>query len=421
MDNLNWLQSQRATITTYQGSELLPFQRWFKFKEAFSPHLVRSIIESFPVTPNTVLDCCSGSGTTGVVSQSLGVRPWLIETNPFLADLARAKLADYSQIDLARETAKLVRRIMGTQVSMRQLRSRLPPTFIEPGVDERWLFSKKSIREIERIRLCVERAPLPIVRRLFKIALASLMIPCSNVRMDGKGRRYRQNWQDHPIDATQILPRFLNNIRDMIEDIYRFSAYASNRTAVLQGDSRRIMADFSEPIDAAIFSPPYPNSFDYTDIYNIELWLLGYIKNYSDNRELRLSTIRSHVQVEWASPSSLPTGNLKRTISRLERKRDELWNPKLPQMVHAYFEDLLGLLLNVKRCLTKRGHIVLVVGDSSYAGVKIPSADILKEYAAGIGLRVESCESVRIMRSSMQQTRGKKALDEWLVRFTSRD
>ena len=33
------------------------------------------------------------------------------------------------------------------------------------------------------------------------------------------------------------------------------------------------------PHDLAVFSPPYPNSFDYTDVYNVELWAMGYLRN----------------------------------------------------------------------------------------------------------------------------------------------
>lgn len=49
--------------------------------------------------------------------------------------------------------------------------------------------------------------------------------------------------------------------------------------------------------DLAVFSPPYPNSFDYTDVYNIELWTLGYIRDAASNQRLRSATLSSHVQI----------------------------------------------------------------------------------------------------------------------------
>ena len=140
--------------TTYLGSEALAFQRWFKFKEAFSPSFVREVIESLPRRPKSVLDCCGGSGTTGLVAQFLGIRPWLIEVNPFLADLIDCKLFDYRDTNLPREAAKVVERFHKVSVSIRDVRSRLPPTFVEPGVHDRWLFGISVARTIERLRIC---------------------------------------------------------------------------------------------------------------------------------------------------------------------------------------------------------------------------------------------------------------------------
>ena len=35
-------------------------------------------------------------------------------------------------------------------------------------------------------------------------------------------------------------------------------------------------------IDGIIFSPPYANCFDYTEIYKLELWFGGFVKDYSE-------------------------------------------------------------------------------------------------------------------------------------------
>jgi tRNA1(Val) A37 N6-methylase TrmN6 len=90
-------------------------------------------------------------------------------------------------------------------------------------------------------------------------------------------------------------------------------------------------------------------------------------------------------------------------------------------MIHAYFEDLHSMLRNMRRCLTEDGQIVIVVGDSSYAGVRIDCAGILCETAQALGLAVAEKKSARVMRSSMQQGRGEKVLDEWLIRFRRLD
>ena len=59
-----------------------------------------------------------------------------------------------------------------------------------------------------------------------------------------------------------------------IEDIVRFGRRPCTQYTLLRGDARTVIAE-APPADFALFSPPYPNSFDYTDIYNVELWMLG--------------------------------------------------------------------------------------------------------------------------------------------------
>src|SRR4051812_22836967 len=61
----------------------LPFQRWYRFKEAFSPRFVLAAIASLDRRPRTCVDPFGGSGTTALTSQFLGIRPATIEVNPF--------------------------------------------------------------------------------------------------------------------------------------------------------------------------------------------------------------------------------------------------------------------------------------------------------------------------------------------------
>jgi len=54
----DWLSTinKGSPESTYQGSYDVPFQRWFKFKEAFSPLLVKRLIEESPIPVTNCLD-----------------------------------------------------------------------------------------------------------------------------------------------------------------------------------------------------------------------------------------------------------------------------------------------------------------------------------------------------------------------------
>lgn len=100
-------QSVVEPSTTAKGTKEVSFQRWYNFKEAFSPKLVTDVVNSMSFRPKTILDPFGGSGTTSVTAQFLGAQPTTIEVNPFLADLIESKLIQYSVISLRQDYAHI--------------------------------------------------------------------------------------------------------------------------------------------------------------------------------------------------------------------------------------------------------------------------------------------------------------------------
>src|SRR5215208_1796907 len=102
----HWLDSQpgAAPLTSNQEWGDLAFQRWYRFKEAFSPRFVAdALTHAADLLGRRVETCCDpfgGSGTTALTCQFLNVLPTTIEVNPFLADLIEAKLAPYGLIEV---------------------------------------------------------------------------------------------------------------------------------------------------------------------------------------------------------------------------------------------------------------------------------------------------------------------------------
>lgn len=133
-----------AVIGTNSGSAPLAFQNWRRFKEAFVPELVERAVDETSTAlgrrVSSCLDPCAGSGTTPLACQFLGVHPWAIEVNPFLADLIEAKLALVDAGAVARRCGEIIR--SGRIVDPVSFYAAAPPTFVEPGVGGRYLFSR---------------------------------------------------------------------------------------------------------------------------------------------------------------------------------------------------------------------------------------------------------------------------------------
>lgn len=401
-----------ATLGTNTGSPSLPFQKWRHFKEAFAPEIVYEAVRAAPVAIETCIDPFGGSGTTALACQFLGVRPTTIEVNPYLADLIEAKLCAYDAERLAQDLGTVLRH--ASRMDATPLLATLPATFVEPGMGERWVFNRVVAERILALRLAIAQLGAPAHARLFKVLLGGVLVELSNTVVNGKGRRYRRGWDKRSLSTDDVDRAFTDAAAAAIGEIGRFGRRATRDYEVIRGDSREAISGRGS-FDLAVFSPPYPNSFDYTDVYNIELWMLGYLVDSAANRTLRESTLASHVQIHRAFvPAPSGSQRLIDTLGALDRTKDHLWNPHIPAMVGGYFADLLGVTLALVDVLRPGGSIWAVVGDSRYAGVAVNVAEILAELCLSLGLDVDRVETLREMRASAQQG-GQTQLAESLI------
>ena len=415
---LDWTNGRKVlSLGTNTGAETLPYQDWCKIKEAFAPELIKRAIEESPIAVSRCIDPFGGSGTTGIACQFLGVHPVLTEVNPYLADLINAKLTTYSSVEtLLCDLNGIVRASTHLDLDSTQKRFEAsPPTLVEPGIKDRWIFDVEIACRIDAILNAIESLEEPS-RRFFRVLLGGVLVEVSNVRVTGKGRRYRGGWKDRTAFPNRVVELFSASSILAIEQVGRFSSRLVNSFDLREGDCRANLKDI-DPCQLAVFSPPYPNSFDYTDVYNVELWTLGYLNGPDDNLTLRTSTLSSHVQVsrEFADP---PVGSstLTRVLENLESRRGDLWDQRIPNMVGAYFSDLLGVLDHLKQVLVDKATAWIIIGDSSYAGVRVPTAQILYELAKYSGWKELEVESLRTMRTSAQQG-GNLRLAEQLLKI----
>jgi hypothetical protein len=389
--------------TTNQAAQNIAFQRWFHFKEAFSPSFVTTAIETLGFQPDHVIDPFGGSGTTGITCQLLGIHATTIEVNPFLADVIRAKTTHVEAETLTQARRSFRHGLARTKTDMGVL-AHLPATFIESDDKQRWIFSRSFGERLSQYLKCIRQIPNPAVQRFFRIALGAVLVECSNVYVNGKGRRYRRRWEETQANSEQLDFRFNEQFNIAVEDVHRFAGRPDTRIDVVHGDSRLAMQRLEREADLIVFSPPYPNSFDYTDIYNVELWSLGYLSSSQDNAQLRRSTLHSHVQIQRIAEGPLNISlTLQMVVQGLRKKRDELWDANIPEMVLGYFRDLERILEESFRLISRRGKVLMVVGDSRYAGILIDVPTVLVELGRAIGFNKAQIYEVRKMRTSAQQ------------------
>jgi len=387
-----------------------PFYRWYPFVEGFSGNLVKSIIEELDYEPTLCLDTFAGSGTTPLACQDLGIKCISFEINPFLVDLMKIKL--YRRYDLHYIEDTIDRFELNLE------KSKLTPDY--PEIDpetlfekdglKKWIFHKESawgildiLNEIDSLRENTNCYKL-----LFKIALASNLLGISNVFRNGKCLSYKPNWQDNRLTRRDVHNKFTNFCRNTIlDDLHEMnptSQTVDNYSLCKKGDARKLVKDLEDDsIDLVITSPPYLNSRDYTDIYRLELWILGYLRTYADERKLRKSTLRSHVQISWDCVEIPKIQDLSTILNKIEQNRDKLWNKSIPEMIRGYFADMNAIFAGLYNKFKRGAMIYIDVGNSSYCRIPIETDSIISQIAEETGLILEEIRIARYLKSSGQQ------------------
>jgi hypothetical protein len=277
------------------------------------------------------------------------------------------------------------------------------------------LLNKSVARRFEQLRTAIARTEPISTRNLLLLALMSSIEDVANARKDGKCWRYKRGWHRLGFDASALDDAFAAQVVRFADDVTACPKLKGCAT-VIRADARQPMAHFKgdDLYDGVLTSPPYLNSFDYTDIYRPELLLLKEARNASELRTLRFATVRSHVQVAWKPSSSLDIPLLQQKIRELDNTG--LWCGRIPQMINAYFVDIDRVVEQCAQRLRVGAKAAFVVADSAYRGVVIPVDLILGKIFERHGFMMKKSTLFRqTLGNGNHQRRSSERLKEVMV------
>jgi len=373
-----------------------PRYNWFLFPHSFAPQLVDAILKRFSAASDSlVLDCCLGAGTTLLACRQKGISAIGFDQLPLAVDVSNAKIQDY-ELGRVKENYRFVENLM---------REKHPSN--KPEVPDfpvlQTAYDAEVLSELLRLRDAINRVDNRKNRLFLTTAYVAIVCQFSDRSKSGGWLRIDREPSRNP---QSVMHTFSNQVRSMIHDLETSPLCPHNggRWEAIQHDCREIHP--SVKCDIVITSPPYLNRHDYTRIFELEL-ALSSILTYQELKELRHSSIRSHVEAnnKRITLSQLdgykPPDYLTEVINELSSR--PLNNNRIVTTISGYFEDLYMLLKSIYNMLEERGKIALILGDVRYAGVAIPVHDIVIELGACLGLEWDNTWVIRYRGNSPQQ------------------
>jgi len=402
---------QYKNLVNFSSNLDKPVHRWFDVKEGYSRDLIIDLLERFNIKKrDIILDPFCGGGTTLLAAKEKKINSLGFEVNPFLAFLTKVKLNNYTLKDIQKlkAEAKKIKKLNFNYSSIN------PPKL---SISKK-LFGPR-LKNVLTIKEYISHIPEEKIKDLLNLCFLSILEDCSTSKKDGNGLKYPRNKI-----PKKVKPTFIKKLNQIIEDLEKTNNWR-NKSFIFEEDVRQLadilekkaytkkdllngfginnLKESKEKISFIVFSPPYMNCFDYTEVYKIELWFGDFIKNYGELKNLRDATLSSHLNQTLTERKKLNNKYVNIFTEALSKK--ELWDKRIPLMIQGYFEDMWLVLKGLYQFLSPNRYCVIVVGNSAYGNIAIPTDLLLGNIGIDMGFKSFEVEIARHLGTSSQQSR----------------
>lgn len=395
------LTTKEARSGTFTDNMKLPVHRWFRYSAGFSAEWVESIITQF-VKENTtsdliILDPFSGSGTTLLAAEHVGIQSYGFESHPFVVRIANTKLL-WSKVntdDLKNKVNLLINEAKKEDILILDAAPLLIKCYSESTLKK--LFALKKV--------FLKKNKDSYTDQILWLAITSILRSCSHA---GTAQwqyilpNKKKSKVSDPFDA--LLTKTEQIVADIEYAKQEYSSLARN----FQLDARLSSPIPNESIDFVITSPPYPNNYDYADATRLEMTFWDEIEGWSNLHEkVRKHIIRSCSQHSAADRINLDeylnsdllysiSDDIKKVCNDLVEIRKTKGGKKAYHtMIAAYFLDMAKIFIRLRSLCKVGSRLCFVIGDSAPYGIYVPTEQWLGKLAVSAGFKSFSFEKIR--------------------------
>ena len=372
---------------TFRDSSRAPLHSWFPYLEGYSPRFVQGVMQEYMPNAKRILEPFAGSGTTPIVLGQMGVECAYAEANPAMAFVIETKLEILGMCQASRRLLS-----NGVYVFSKQLANRVRKAEPDSELRETYVaafgasvfFDPSTLEAVLKLRTVADEVieEDQALGKCLQLAILASLIPSSRMKRAGD-LRFKT-----PKELANGSPCILRAINECLiaQSADIASAVELRAPALFASDTAADLHKAVEGLwDGVITSPPYLNGTNYIRNARLELWFNRQITSKAGLRSLRDRVITSGINDVDAQTDWRPvTSRVESVVAELEQKA---YDQRISKMVGGYFRDMHVAMEALTACLRKKGRLCIDIGDSIYAGVHVPTDDLLVDVAHNLGLR----------------------------------
>jgi len=405
-----------ASFVNWKGNAESPIHRWLRYREAYSPHLITKLSLG-----TNILDPFCGCGSILIGAAENGYTSAGIDINPLAVFAARVKLTPLSKSQLG-SIQKFVNAVATADAG-----APWPTPVLSIAAK---VFEPAILDTLLRIRSLTESefSADAESRNFLHLAWVSILERVGSYFKEGNGIKYRNKkrlktgyvhrleglWQRERFGSDQkqfVRDVFCSHVRMMLQDARFWRKGRWRDQTVIQGNVLEMDKLLPrKKFDSIVFSPPYANRFDYFESMKVELWFGGFVDSYESINRFRKASLRSHLGADL-NRSYESVGALERLIKLMDQDASS-WRMGVPELLRGYFDDMRVTLKHCKKMLLSGGKCFIVIGNSAFAGVIIPTDVMLANLGLECGFKKAEILVTRHLTVAPQQRNQLSSLED---------
>lgn len=340
---------------------------YHRYPAKFLPNLVQKLIEDYTEEHDVVADFFAGCGTTLVEAKIHGRKSIGVDINPVAELITKAKTNPIEPKKLNNHFQDIINKFESYE------ESNYENVIVHERIDY-WFTTenKKKVAFLYDVVLSIKHTKS---RDFFLVSLSHILKNCS---------RWLQSSTKPQVDPTKKISEpfgaFTSHTKKMMKRNEVFYSKLKkdnllNTSCQIKLKDARKTRIKSNTIGAIITSPPYVTSYEYADIHQLTGYWYDYISDITNFRRNFIGTFHSLNQ-ETKCNSNLAQEIVNALWDKDERTAKEVAN---------YFNDMQAVGKEMHRVLKGDGHVCLVIGNTTFKGVKIKSAEVFLDILLNLG------------------------------------